>query len=109
MEDIDPLLDKYDPGKPEMKPDVLKQIKEIEAKRAQMIKEHEEAQKQNGPIMLNREGHPPIQLTNMQVVQILDQHKKQIAELSQKNENQHVLFNYYSKKLLTLLKMELSL
>ena len=92
MEEIDALLDKYDPGKPEMKPDVLKQIKEIEVKRAQMIKDLEEAQKQNGPIMLTREGQPPIQLTNMQVVQILDQHKKQIAELSQKNE-QSTRFN----------------
>lgn len=92
MEDIDALLDKYDPGKPEMKPDVLKQIKEIEAKRAQMIKEHEEAQKQNGPIMLTREGQPPIQLTNMQVVQIIDQHKKQIIELTKKDE-QSTRFN----------------
>ena len=92
MEDIDILLDKYDPGKPEMKPDVLKQIKEIEAKRAQMIKDHEEAQKQNGPIMLTREGQPPIQLTNMQVVQIMEQHKKQITDLSQKNE-QSTRFN----------------
>ena len=75
-----------------MKPDVLKQIKEIEARRAQMIKDHEESQKQNGPIMLTREGQPPIQLTNMQVVQIMEQHKKQITDLSQKNE-QSTRFN----------------
>lgn len=87
MEDIDALLDKYDPGKPEMKPDVLKQIKEIEAKRAQMIKDHEEKQQsQNGPIMLTREGQPPVQLTNQQVVQIMGQHKQQILDLTKKNE-----------------------
>jgi len=87
MEDIDGLLDKYDPGKPEMKPDVLKQIKEIEAKRAQMIKDYEEKQKsQNGPIMLTREGQPPVQLTNQQVVQIMGQHKQQILDLTKKNE-----------------------
>ena len=86
MEDIDALLDKYDPGKPEMKPDVLKQIKEIEARRAQMIKEYEDAQRQNGPIMLTREGQPPIQLTSMQVVQIIDQHKQQVIELTKKDE-----------------------
>ena len=87
MEDIDALLDKYDPGKPEMKPDVIKQIKEIEAKRAQMIKDHEEKQQsQNGPIMLTREGQPPVQLTNQQVVQIMGQHKQQILDLTKKNE-----------------------
>lgn len=87
MEEIDALLDKYDPGKPEMKPDVLKQIKEIEAKRAQMIKDHEEKQQsQNGPIMLTREGQPPVQLTNQQVVQIMGQHKQQILDLTKKNE-----------------------
>ena len=87
MEDIDALLDKYDPGKPEMKPDVLKQIKEIEAKRAQMIKDYEEKQQsQNGPIMLTREGQPPVQLTNQQVVQIMGQHKQQILDLTKKNE-----------------------
>ena len=87
MEDIDGLLDKYDPGKPEMKPDVLKQIKEIEAKRAQMIKDYEEKQQsQNGPIMLTREGQPPVQLTNQQVVQIMGQHKQQILDLTKKNE-----------------------
>ena len=86
MEDIDTLLDNYDPGKPEMKPDVLKQIKEIETKRAQMIKDHEEQQKQNGPIMLTREGQPPVQLSNQQVVQIMGQHKQQILDLTKKNE-----------------------
>jgi len=87
MEDIDGLLDKYDPGKPEMKPDVLKQIKEIEATRAQMIKDYEEKQKsQNGPIMLTREGQPPVQLTSQQVVQIMGQHKQQILDLTKKNE-----------------------
>ena len=87
MEDIDALLDKYDPGKPEMKPDVLKQIKEIEAKRAQMIKDYEaQQQSQNAPIMLTREGQPPVQLTNQQVVQIMGQHKQQILDLTKKNE-----------------------
>jgi len=70
-----------------MKPDVLKQIKEIEATRAQMIKDYEEKQKsQNGPIMLTREGQPPVQLTNQQVVQIMGQHKQQILDLTKKNE-----------------------
>jgi len=36
MKDIDALLENYEPGKPHMKPDVLKQIKEIEKERQKM-------------------------------------------------------------------------
>lgn len=39
MEDIDALLDVYEPGKPENKPDVLKQTQEITEKREKMIEE----------------------------------------------------------------------
>jgi hypothetical protein len=35
MEDVDDLLETYEPGRPEYKPDVLKQIEEIKVKRAQ--------------------------------------------------------------------------
>tara|TARA_B110000879_G_C11132452_1_gene496633 strand:+ start:445 stop:1740 length:1296 start_codon:yes stop_codon:yes gene_type:complete len=104
MEDIDTLLDNYDPGKPEMKPDVLKQIKEIEAKRAQMIKDHEEQQKQNGPIMLTREGQPPVQLTNQQVVQIMGQHKQQILDLTKTNEELQRFTNLLQQKVIELNK-----
>ena len=72
MEEIDSLLEKYDPGKPEMKPDVLKQIKEIEAKRAEMIKQMEAQQKINGPIMMSQNGGPPVQLNSQQIVQIIE-------------------------------------
>jgi hypothetical protein len=39
MEDIDALLDVYEPGKPENKPDVLKQTEEITQKREKMMEE----------------------------------------------------------------------
>ena len=82
MEDIDGLLDKYDPGKPEMKPEVLEQIKEIEAKRAQMMKD---TQAQNAPIVLQREGQPPLTLTTPQIIQIINQHKEEIEQLKKQN------------------------
>jgi hypothetical protein len=44
MEDIDDLLDAYEPGKTENKPDVTKQILEIKKKREDMIKEHQQKQ-----------------------------------------------------------------
>lgn len=99
MEDIDKLLDEYDPGKPEMKPDVLKQIKEIEAKRAQMIAEH---QKEHGPIILQREGQEPIQLTNGQVVNIIEQQKKQLIELSNHNDQSKRFIQLLQEKVKTL-------
>ena len=46
MNDIDALLDAYDPGKPEHKPDVTKQLAEIKENRENMIKEHMEKQMQ---------------------------------------------------------------
>jgi hypothetical protein len=40
MEDIDSLLDNYDPGKPDYKPDVKKQLAEIKIERENKIQEH---------------------------------------------------------------------
>lgn len=46
MEDIDQLLDAYDPGKPEHKPDVSKQLQEMKEKREIMIKEQIQKQQE---------------------------------------------------------------
>jgi len=40
MKDIDMLLQSYEPGKPEYKPDVLKQMNEIKERREKVINEH---------------------------------------------------------------------
>jgi len=44
MEDIDSLVDAYDPGKPQYKPDVTKQLAELKESRENMIKEHQKKQ-----------------------------------------------------------------
>ena len=44
MEDIDDLLKMYEPGRPENKPDVIKQLDEIQKQREEMIIEHERKQ-----------------------------------------------------------------
>jgi len=44
MNDIDSLLKAYEPGKPENKPDVLKQIDEIKQQREDMIADHQRKQ-----------------------------------------------------------------
>jgi DNA repair exonuclease SbcCD ATPase subunit len=65
-----------------MKPDVLKQIKEIEESRAQMIKDEMEKQRQqgSGPIILQRPGEEPVQLSQQQVVQLMMQQQQQLQE-----------------------------
>jgi TolA-binding protein len=65
-----------------MKPDVLVQIKEIEAKRAKMIEEEMAKQKANGPIILQQPGKEPIQLSQQDVVNIIQQQQQQIAQLT---------------------------
>lgn len=85
MRDIDALLDKYEPGLPKMKPDVLVQIEEIKKERDEMIKRETEKM-QNGPILMQQgDGKPPIQLTSGQVVNIIQQLQQTIAKLEQQN------------------------
>tara|TARA_B100000282_G_C31703583_1_gene477505 strand:+ start:153 stop:1433 length:1281 start_codon:yes stop_codon:yes gene_type:complete len=80
MKDIDKLLSKYEPGLPNMKPDVLKQMKEIEANRDKMIKEAMEKQN-NGPIMMNEPGKEPRSLNNREVVQIIENQQGQLQNM----------------------------
>jgi glycosyltransferase involved in cell wall biosynthesis len=85
MEDIDKLLEKYEPGEPKMKPDVLKQIKEIEKDRARMVAEE---QAKNGQIIMQQPGQQPIALNPTQVVELI---KSQQAQLEQLSKNAHQL------------------
>tara|TARA_X000000950_G_C13790022_1_gene608976 strand:- start:42 stop:1238 length:1197 start_codon:yes stop_codon:yes gene_type:complete len=80
MKDIDKLLSKYEPGLPNMKPDVLKQMKEIEANRDKMIKEAMDKQN-NGPIMMNEPGKEPRSLNNREVVQIIENQQGQLQNM----------------------------
>ena len=56
MEKIDELLKDYEPGDPSNKPDVLKQMKEIDKEREKMMENHMKESKQNnaGKIILNQ-------------------------------------------------------
>jgi hypothetical protein len=83
MLQIDKLLEKYEPGEPKMKPDVLKQIKEIEEKRDQMIKDEMAKQQAHGPIVLQRPGEAPVQLTQQQVVELIQQQQQQLGQQQQ--------------------------
>ena len=78
VEDIDGLLLKYAPGEPKMKPDVLKQISEIEASRAKMMME--EQAKGVGQIMMNQPGQEPVALTIPQIAELLRNQQDVIAQ-----------------------------
>ena len=60
-----------------MKPDVLKQMEEIEEKRKKITSEN------NGTIMLQQDGKEPIQLTQQQVLQHLNDQNKKMQNLVQ--------------------------
>jgi len=77
MEDIDPLLEKYEPGNPKMKPDVLKQIAEIERDREKIMQEE---MAKNGQIMLNQPGKPPVPMSMQQVADLLTQQGESLAK-----------------------------
>ena len=81
MHTIDKLLPDYDPGHPKNKPDVLKQIKEIEEERRKMALEHQQKQQGDGKIILNQNGQD-IELNNQQIVQIMQKQQEQLQHFS---------------------------
>lgn len=80
------LIKEYPPGEPENKPDVLEQIKTITDQREKMMEEaREKAASQETSISINYNGKD-INLTNNQIIEILNQQQEQIKRLSQELE-----------------------
>lgn len=61
LEDIDTILSNYDPGKPENKPDVLKQMAEITQKRELMQRQQQQMQQQQQIQQQLQQNHNVIQ------------------------------------------------
>jgi len=81
---IDSLLKNYDPGRPEMKPDVLRQLVKIEEERRKNAEKL--MSQQGGQITINQEGKEPRALKSDEVIQIIQQQQRQIQELSKKGQ-----------------------
>jgi hypothetical protein len=79
VEEIDKLLEKYEPGEPKMKPDVLKQIIEIEKDRERMISEENA---KSGQIIMQQPGKEPVPLNPGQVVELIRNQQTQMESLS---------------------------
>jgi len=83
MEDIDKLLDNYDPGKPEHKPDVKRQLAEIKIDRENKIQEHmrKQVEYQNTMNKINMITNPQvaqdkINELSMMVQQVMSENKQ---------------------------------
>jgi regulator of replication initiation timing len=78
MVELEGLLANYEPGRPEMKPDVIAQTLQLEKDRAKMA-ENAAAAAGGGNIVLEQPGQAPIALNNKQVVDILQNLQSDIA------------------------------
>jgi hypothetical protein len=95
LKDIDEKLKTYEPGDPKNKPDVLKQMKEIEESRAIQMAQMEKLQRSGEipqqKIMLQRPGEVAVELTIEDILKILQtqqDHIKSLLETIQKQEAQ---------------------
>jgi glycosyltransferase involved in cell wall biosynthesis len=96
MTDIDGLLEKYSPGEPAMKPDVLQQIKEIEIERANMM---QNADQNQGTFMINEPGKEPRPITQQEIVHLMNQHVEEIKSLREKNESLELMVGNLQKRI----------
>jgi hypothetical protein len=92
VEDLEDKLKKYDPGDINMKPDVLKQIKELDIKRKEMENKMMEERQKNSDslnknkgktIVVQEEGKPPRELNHSEVVEMLTSQQKQLSQMGQ--------------------------
>jgi Glycosyl transferase family 2 len=80
MTDIDKALAEYAPGEPSMKPDVLKQIREIDEERKGL-----QQQQGGGQIMINEPGKEPRPMTPQEILQAINGQTEEIKALREKN------------------------
>ncbi len=104
LEEINGLLEKYAPGEPQNKPDVLKQLKKIEEERKIVENEHLRKQQQqpapNSPVFLMK-GPDGVEkaITPEEVVQLIDRQQKQITDMNRVIQEQQGLLQSNMRKL----------
>jgi len=86
LEDIDNLLDNYEPGDPKMKPDVLEQTKVIEDTRKK-VTENAQMQQMNVPgIMIQEPGKPPRMMLPEETLKLIQNQQQDIQTLTSRNK-----------------------
>ena len=99
MNDIDKLLDSYQPGRPENKPDVVKQIDTLTKNRQQM-----EAQMQQMQGQMQAQMQQQMQ---QQVQQVKMQYESRIAQLTAENLTLKDKAEYLTKKMSDLIQKQI--
>jgi len=100
MEKIDTELEVYDPGKPEMKPDVLKQMSGMEEERRRMAEQHG-----GGQFVMQVPGQEPQKISPQQISEILRKQHLDIMALNEKIKETDTLLQHERKKNSELAKM----
>lgn len=106
MDDVDKLLDKYEPGLQKNKPDVVKQIAEIEKERAQQAQQYQQQQQQQQgqggqpAIVIQQPGQPPQQLTMEEVVGLIRQQQTQIDFLQRHVGDLEIFSQVYQRQIM---------
>jgi glycosyltransferase involved in cell wall biosynthesis len=87
-EEMEKRLAAYEQGDIKLKPDVLKQIGEIEERKKQMIKnmQSQQAQQAQQKIVLKEEGKGPRELSIPEVVELLEKQQKQLDQFKSLKE-----------------------
>ena len=94
--DVHQLLLTYSPGEPSMKPEVLKQITEIDEERRKMNESHLQGQ---GGIIINEPGKPPRQLTAQETAVHMNNYINQINSLIEKNKSLEMMVSNLQKRI----------
>ena len=99
MNDIDKLLESYQPGRPENKPDVVKQIDSLTKNRQQMESQLQQIQQQMQAQMQ--------QQMQQQVEQVKMQYESRIAQLTAENLTLKDKAEYLTKKISALIQSQI--
>jgi hypothetical protein len=93
LEDIDEILNSYEPGQPKMKPDVLEQTKVIEETRKKMVEEQQQKMMMSGQnpnmpgIMAHEEGKPPRMMMPEEIIQLIQTQQQEIQDLKMRGSS----------------------
>jgi uncharacterized protein YifE (UPF0438 family) len=82
MVELEKLLEDYAPGRPEMKPDVIAQTRQLEIDREKMMADAAakgQGGGAGGQIVLQQPGKDPVTLTNEQVIQIIQNLQSEVS------------------------------
>ncbi len=96
MNDIDKLLDSYQPGRPENKPDVIKQMEILTKNRQQMEVQVQQVQQQMQQQM------------NQQIQNLKMHYEARIAELTAENLGMKDKIEYLTNKITTIIKEQIA-